>query len=101
MSIRNTPPRDPWPSVKIRVVKSHYYSQHAAPLRAELGVAISRDLMREFHRKAAWRHLLVAARQFGILAVATWVLIRVENPLVWVPVAVVQLLRKTRIVPLL
>src|SRR5512145_2791904 len=46
--------------------------------------------MRQFHRKSAWRHLLVAARQFGILGVATWALIRFENPLIWVPIAVVQ-----------
>jgi fatty acid desaturase len=71
-------------------VKSHHYSQHAVALRAELGAAISRDLMRELHRKSAWRHLLVAARQFAILALATWGLIRFENPLVWIPLALVQ-----------
>src|SRR5437762_13495582 len=46
--------------------------------------------MREFHRKSAWRHFLVAARQFAILAVATWGLIHFENPLVWVPLALIQ-----------
>ena len=34
-------------------VKSHYYSQHAVALRAELGEAISRDQMRELHQKSA------------------------------------------------
>ena len=71
-------------------MKSHHYSQHAVGLRAELGGAISREQMREFHRKSAVRHLAVAARQFAILAVATWGLIRFENPLIWVPLAVVQ-----------
>ena len=37
-------------------MKSHYYSQHAVALRAELGEAISRDQMREFHKKSALRH---------------------------------------------
>src|ERR671913_832547 len=46
--------------------------------------------MRELHRKAPWRHGVVAARQFAILALATWALIRVENPFIWVPVALVQ-----------
>src|SRR3954463_7526800 len=46
--------------------------------------------MRDLHRKTAGRHLIVAARQFTILGVATWGLIRFENPLVWLPLAFVQ-----------
>ena len=71
-------------------MKQHYYSQHAGALRAELGAAISRDEMRELHRKAPLRHLLVAARQFVILGAATWALIRFDHPLIWVPIAIVQ-----------
>ncbi|MGE5946365.1 MAG: fatty acid desaturase family protein, partial [Betaproteobacteria bacterium] len=71
-------------------MKSHYFSQHAVALRAELGRAISRDQIRAFHRKAAWRHLLVATRQFAILALCTWALIRFENLLIWVPLAILQ-----------
>jgi fatty acid desaturase len=71
-------------------VKQHYYSQHAGALRAELGAAISRDAMREFHRKQPIRHFIVAIRQFAILALATWVLIRFDNPLIWIPVAFIQ-----------
>jgi fatty acid desaturase len=71
-------------------VKSGYYSQHAGPLRAELGAAISRDLMRELHRKSPARHAVVAVRQFVILGLATWALIRFENPLIWIPLAIVQ-----------
>ena len=71
-------------------MKNHYYSQHAGPLRAELGAAISRDQMRDLHRKQPARHLIVAARQFAILAAATWGLIRFEHPLIWMPLAVVQ-----------
>ena len=52
-------------------MKSHYYSQHAVALRAELGEAISRDQMRAFHQKSAARHLVIAARQFAILGLAT------------------------------
>jgi fatty acid desaturase len=46
--------------------------------------------MREFHQKSAVRHLIVTVRQFAILAAATWVLIRFDNPLIWVPIAIVQ-----------
>jgi len=71
-------------------VKSRYYSQHAGTLRAELGAAISRDQMRELHRKQPVRHFAVAIRQFAMLGLATWALIRFDNPLIWVPLAFVQ-----------
>src|SRR5262245_31643950 len=73
-----------------RALGSHYFSEHSVGLRAELGRVISRDLMRELHRKSAARHLVVALRQFLILALATWGLVHFTNPLVWVPLAFVQ-----------
>ncbi|HXG73068.1 MAG TPA: fatty acid desaturase [Gemmatimonadaceae bacterium] len=71
-------------------MKSHHYSMHAGPLRAELGAAVSRDQMRDFHRRSGARHLIIAARQFAILAIATWALIQFDNPLIWIPIAFVQ-----------
>jgi fatty acid desaturase len=71
-------------------VKSHYYSRHAGALRAELGAAISREQMRELHGKRPAHHLAIASRQFAILGLATWALIRFDNPWVWLPLAVVQ-----------
>ena len=71
-------------------MKSHYYSQHAGALRAELGAAMSREQMRSLHRKQPARHFAVAVRQFAILALATWALIRFDNPLIWIPLAFVQ-----------
>ena len=71
-------------------MKSHYYSRHAGGLRAELGAAISRETMRELHRRQPARHFAVAIRQFAILGLATWALIRIDNPLVWIPLAFVQ-----------
>jgi hypothetical protein len=47
-----------------------HYSQHAGPLRAELGQALPRELMKDVHRKSAARHFLIAARQFAILGLA-------------------------------
>ena len=46
--------------------------------------------MRDLHAKSASRHLLVAARQFGILAICTWGLIRFTHPVIWIPLAIVQ-----------
>jgi fatty acid desaturase len=71
-------------------VGAHHYAQHTTGLKAELGLSVSRQSLRDLHRKSAWRHGLVAARQFGILALASWGLIRLENPLIWIPLAIVQ-----------
>ena len=46
--------------------------------------------MRALHRKEPWRHFAVAVRQFAVLVVATWALIRFDHPLIWIPLAVVQ-----------
>src|SRR6476646_4405680 len=77
-------------TIVVSPVKSHHYSQHAAALRTELGRALARDVLRELHRKVAARHLVVAARQFAILGLATWALVTFTHPLVWIPIAVVQ-----------
>jgi fatty acid desaturase len=71
-------------------MKSHYYSQRAGALHAELSRELPRELIVELHARTAWRHLLVTARQFLILALGTWGLIRFSNPLIWVPLALVQ-----------
>ena len=68
----------------------HYYSQHASALRAELARAVARDDLRALHRRSPARHLLVAARQFLLLGLAAWGLVRFAHPLAWVPLAVVQ-----------
>ena len=70
-------------------MKSHHYSQHAAALRTELGHALPRDVLQALHTKHAARHLLIAARQFAILALTTWGLVTIASPLVWVPLALV------------
>jgi fatty acid desaturase len=69
---------------------SHYYITHAAAFRAELGSVLPRDVLRALHRKEPWRHFVVAARQFALLALCTWLLVRTAHPFVWVPVAIVQ-----------
>ena len=71
-------------------MKSHYYSQHAVGLRADLGRAITREQMRVFHAKAPARHFTVAVRQFAILGLCTWGLIRFDSPWIWIPLALVQ-----------
>jgi fatty acid desaturase len=67
-----------------------YYSEHTVALRAELGQALPRDLLKALHAKTPVRHFLVAIRQFAILGLATWALIRFEHPAIWIPLAIVQ-----------
>jgi fatty acid desaturase len=77
-------------AARSRAVKDHYYSQHAAALRSELGRALPRSTLVELHQKTPARHFLVAARQFLILGLTTWALVRFDDPLIWVPLAFVQ-----------
>jgi fatty acid desaturase len=71
-------------------VKSHYFDQHSAELRTALGQAISREQLRVLHAKSAPRHLAITVRQFAILALCTWGLIAFANPLLWIPLAIIQ-----------
>jgi fatty acid desaturase len=71
-------------------VKSHHYSQHATALRTELGHEMPREVLQAFHTKSGARHLLIAARQFAMLAAATAGLIAFAHPIVWIPLAFVQ-----------
>jgi len=74
----------------VSATKTHYYSRHTIELRSELSHVLTRDQMVAFHQKNAARHLLVAARQFAILALATWGLIALSNPFLWIPLAFLQ-----------
>ena len=67
-----------------------YYADHTAALRAELGQAVDREALRRLHLKSPVRHFVIGARQFLILALATWGLIRFDAPYIWIPLAVVQ-----------
>ena len=69
-------------TIAISSVKSHYYSQHTAALRAELGSAMPREVLQGAACKER-RHVTcsIAARQFAFLVLATWGLIAVSNPL--------------------
>src|SRR5882724_5732124 len=68
----------------------HYYNEHTVALRSELARALPHDELRAFHVKNGGRHLLVAARQFAILALTTWALVVVANPVLWIPLVFVQ-----------
>jgi len=67
-----------------------FYADHTVELRAELGRAVDRDLLRRLHEKQPVRHVLIGLRQFLILGLATWGLVRFDQPYIWIPLALVQ-----------
>lgn len=70
--------------------KRRYYAAHAAAFKAELAAAVSTDAVRDWHRRQPARHAAVALRQFALLGLATWALVRATHPAIWMPLAVVQ-----------
>ena len=70
--------------------KSHHYLKATADLKETLARAVPRDELRRLHERSPLRHGLVSLRQVLLLGLSSWVLVRFDNPLVWIPVAFVQ-----------
>lgn len=71
-------------------MKSRRYWKEMASLKDRLARAIPHDELKALHRKRPALHLLYAARQFTIIGACSYVLWHASNPLVWVPVAILQ-----------
>ena len=72
-------------------MKSHYYAQHAGGAEGRAGRGAPREQLRELAPQvavAAPRRRRAAVRASSGLA--TWALIRFANPLIWIPLALVQ-----------
>src|SRR6266568_268307 len=67
----------------------HHWSKASRPLRARLVQEIPHEVLKELHRKSPARHLLIAARQFAILAAASAVSWLYSQPWIWIPSALV------------
>jgi fatty acid desaturase len=70
--------------------KSNHYWKSVAELKAKVRDTIPHDDLARLHRRDAGRHLLYAGRQFAIVAGCSVALWYVTNPLVWLPIAVLQ-----------
>ena len=70
--------------------KSRHYWKEIAAFKQQLRDAIPLEELRMLHERDPRRHLLYAARQFGIVALCSWALWNLTNPLLWVPLAVLQ-----------
>ena len=68
----------------------HYWARHTTELRARLAQEIPHDELKRLHRKSPARHFAAAARQFALLAAASWLAARYPNPAIWTPAAIVS-----------
>ncbi len=71
-------------------MKSQSYWKRIAEWKGELRDAIPHALLKALHEKRPHRHLLYAGRQFAIIGACSVLLWHVTNPLVWIPLAVLQ-----------
>jgi len=70
--------------------KGRYYVHHAGELRFALHDDVSPEALTSLHRKHAALHFAVLAWQLLLTAGATFVLVRFDDPLIWIPAAFVQ-----------
>jgi fatty acid desaturase len=70
--------------------KSRHYWKEIAAFKQQLRDAIPIEELRTLHERDARRHLLYAARQFGIVGLCSYGLWHLTNPLLWVPLAILQ-----------
>jgi fatty acid desaturase len=68
----------------------HYWTKASRDLRHRLNQAVPHDVLKELHRKSPARHLLIAARQFLLLAASSWAAWTYPQPWIWIPAALVS-----------
>jgi len=71
-------------------MKSRRYWKEIASVKDRLAHAIPHEQLKALHHKQPALHLLYAGRQFAIIAACSYGLWRYGNPLVWVPLAILQ-----------
>ena len=71
-------------------MKSHTYWKSMEAFKKDLRDAVPHAELKSLHRRNGAVHLAYAARQFAIIAACTAALWQVTNPLLWVPIAVLQ-----------
>ena len=70
--------------------KSNHYWTAIAQFKTRLREAIPVEELRELHVNKPAMHLAYAFRQFAIIGVCGWGLWHFTNPLIWVPLAILQ-----------
>lgn len=71
-------------------VKQRFYVEHSRELRFALHDDVSPEELTIQHDKRAYKHFAVLAWQLFLTTASTIVLIKFDNPFIWIPVAFVQ-----------
>jgi fatty acid desaturase len=71
-------------------MKSRHYWKEIAGFKQRIADAVPLAELRELHRKQPAHHLAYAGRQFLIIALCSVSLWYADNPLLWVPLAILQ-----------
>jgi len=71
-------------------MKSRHYWKQIAAFKDRIAAAVPLEELRDLHRKRPEQHLLYALRQFAIIGACSYGLLRFEDPLLWIPLAVLQ-----------
>jgi fatty acid desaturase len=71
-------------------MKSRHYWREIAGVKQRIAAAVPLAELRELHRKRPARHLAYAGRQFLIIGLCSVGLWYADNPLLWLPLAVLQ-----------
>ena len=67
------------------------WDQASATFRQDLTEAVPTETLRALHQVQPWRHALVSLRQFGLLALSIWLIVRYrDRPAIWMPAVVVE-----------
>ena len=89
MSVTPTPFAAPSRAEEFPPPGEHYWTNVSRTLRHRLAQAMPHEVMKDLHRKSPAHHLLIAARQFALLAAASAVSWRFTQPWIWLPAALI------------
>ncbi|MBZ5637318.1 MAG: fatty acid desaturase [Acidobacteriia bacterium] len=71
-------------------VKGSFYANATEELRRDLATALPNDVLKRLHERTPGKHFAWTGWQLMLLALASAGLWRFSNPLVWIPLALVQ-----------
>lgn len=71
-------------------MKSRHYWKQVAAFKRELQLAVPHEELKALHVRRPAVHLAYAGRQFAIVALCGYALFHLENPLLWIPLAILQ-----------
>ena len=71
-------------------MKQKSYDRYNLEIQRRIREFLTPEEIKALHERVAWRHFLLVAQQVLLLLGIGWVSFHVANPLIWVPLAVLQ-----------